>query len=245
MSHPLVAVTATSEIIRNLVRVRVNAAYLEALEAAGLVPAVTGPQRDPALADTLLDRADGLVLTGGEDVDPALYAEERHPATEDAAPGRDELEIARASRALATNLPLFAICRGVQVLNVAAGGSLVQDTPSEIGHMVPHDIREPRDATAHPIRVKPGSKVAEALASELNEHGETLVNSRHHQAIARVAPGLDVSAVAPDGLPEAIEKEDGSFCVGVQWHPENFHRSGRFKGLFDAFVRSAEARSRR
>ena len=216
--------------------------YIDALQKAGAdVRVIDGPS-DPGDA---LRGVDGVLLTGGQDVDPALYAEDRHPATQDAEPGRDELELALAKRALATNIPLFAICRGVQVLNVAAGGSLVQDIPTEVGHMVPHDVREPRDAEAHPVRVKPGSKVAEALASELNEHGETLVNSRHHQAIAKVAPGMEVTAVAPDGLPEAIEKEGEAFCVGVQWHPENFHGSGRFKGLFDAFVRSAERRDLR
>lgn len=182
-----------------------------------------------------------MLLTGGHDVDPALYAEDRHPTTQDAEPGRDELELALAKRALAANLPLFAICRGVQVLNVAAGGTLVQDIPSAIGHFVPHDVREPRDHEAHPVRVKPGTRLAEALGAEVNEHGEALVNSRHHQAIGTVAPGLDVTAVAPDGLPEAVEKPDVPFCVGVQWHPENFHRSGRFSGLFEAFVKSAEA----
>lgn len=214
--------------------------YIDALNKAGAeVRTIAGA----ADAGEALRGVDGVLLTGGWDIDPSLYAESRHPATQDAEPGRDDLELALARRALATNIPLFAICRGVQVLNVAAGGSLVQDIPTEVGQMVPHDVREPRDADAHPVRVKPGSKVAEALASELNEHGETLVNSRHHQAIAKVAPGMEVTAVAPDGLPEAIEKEGGPFCVGVQWHPENFHASGRFKGLFDAFVRSAERRS--
>lgn len=216
--------------------------YIDALTKAGAEVRVMEGAAD---AGDALQGVDGVLLTGGRDIDPTLYAEERHPATQDAEPGRDELELALARRALATNVPLLAICRGVQVLNVAAGGSLVQDIPTEIGHMVPHDVREPRDAEAHPVRVKPGSKVAEALAAELNEHGETLVNSRHHQAIAKVAPGMEVTAVAPDGLPEAIEKEDGPFCVGVQWHPENFHGSGRFKGLFDAFVRSAERRDLR
>ena len=182
---------------------------------------------------------DGVLLTGGQDVDPVLYDEERHPTTQDAEPGRDELEIALAKRALESNVPLFAICRGLQVLNVAAGGSLVQDIPSEVGQMVPHDIREPRDAEAHPVRVVPGTRLAEALGSEIDEHGETRVNSRHHQAIDKVAPGLEVSAVAPDGLPEAIERADRDFCIGVQWHPENFHASGRFSGLFERFVESA------
>ena len=213
--------------------------YVEALQKAGADVRTIDASADPGEA---LAGADGVLLTGGQDIDPTLYAEERHPSTQDSEPGRDALELALAKRALATNVPLFAICRGLQVLNVAAGGSLVQDIPSEIGHMVPHDVREPKDGDAHPVRVKPDTKLAEALAGEINAHGETIVNSRHHQAIGKVAPGMSVTAVAPDGLPEAIEKDGGPFCVGVQWHPENFHGSGRFKGLFDAFVRSAEKR---
>lgn len=215
--------------------------YVSALEKAGAEVRTVDSSVDAARA---LDGIDGVLLTGGHDIDPSLYAETRHPATQDAEPGRDGLELALAKQALAAGLPLFAICRGLQVLNVAAGGSLVQDIPTEIGHMVPHDIREPRNHEAHPIRVKPGTRLAEALGSELNDHGETMVNSRHHQAIGRLAPGLEVTAVAPDGLPEAVEKEDRPFCVGVQWHPENFHQSGRFAGLFEAFVRSAEAQTR-
>ena len=214
--------------------------YLEALRKAG-ADVRTVDAADPG-ADALAG-VDGVLLTGGHDVDPVRYNEERHPTTEDAEPGRDELEIALAKRAIESNVPLFAICRGVQVLNVAAGGTLVQDIPSEIGHMVAHDLREPRDAEAHPVRVKPGSRLAEALASEIDEHGETRVNSRHHQAIGKVAPGLEITAVAPDGLPEAIERADRDFCVGVQWHPENFHGSGRFSGLFERFVQSAREAS--
>jgi putative glutamine amidotransferase len=215
--------------------------YVEALEKAG---AEVRTVDSSVSADAALPGVDGVLLTGGQDVDPARYSEPRHPATEDAEPGRDELEIALAKRALDADLPLFAICRSIQVLNVAAGGSLVQDIPTEVGHFVSHDIREPRDHEAHPVRVKPGTRLAEALASEINEHGETMVNSRHHQALAAIAPGLDVTAVAPDGLPEAVEKKDSRFVVGVQWHPENFHRSGRFSGLFEAFVNSAGTRTR-
>jgi len=214
--------------------------YVEALRKAGAdVRTLDGAQP----ADRALDGVDGVLLTGGRDIDPARYDEERHPATADAEPGRDDFELAVAKRAIAEDVPLLAICRGMQVLNVAAGGSLVQDIPTEIGHMVPHDIREPKDGDAHPVRVKPGSKVSDALGPEINEHGEALVNSRHHQAIAKVAPGFEVTAVAPDGLPEAVEQHDRRFCVGVQWHPENFHRSGRFQGLFDAFVKAAEQRA--
>jgi putative glutamine amidotransferase len=193
--------------------------------------------------DEAMSGIDGVLLTGGADIEPSLYNEPRHPATYDAEPGRDALELAIAKRAIAADLPLLAICRGVQVLNVASGGTLVQDIPSAIGHMVPHDEREPRDREAHPVRVKPGTQLAGALAAEINEHGETLVNSRHHQSIGTVGDGLEVTAVAPDGVTEAVERPASQFCVGVQWHPENFHASGRFSGLFESFVQSAAARA--
>ena len=214
--------------------------YVEALTRAGAAVRTVdaGSPVDEALAG-----ADGVLLTGGADIDPSLYNEDRHPATKDAEPGRDALELALAKRALDLDLPLFAICRGVQVLNVAAGGTLVQDIPAEIGGMVGHDVREPRDRAAHPVRVTPGSKLAAALGPEVDGRGETLVNSRHHQALGTVASGMEVTAVAPDGVTEAIERPDRRFCVGVQWHPENFHRSGRFAGLFEAFVRSASERA--
>jgi putative glutamine amidotransferase len=196
-----------------------------------------------ARLDEAMAGIDGVLLTGGEDIEPSLYNEDRHPATKDAEPGRDDLELAIARRAIDADLPIFAICRGLQVMNVAAGGTLVQDIPSEVGQLVSHDQREPRDLEAHTVRIKPGSRLAEALASEIDDHGETRVNSRHHQAVGTLAPGMDVTAVAPDGITEAIERADRRFCVAVQWHPENFHRSGRFSGLFEAFVKSARGAS--
>ena len=214
--------------------------YVEALTRAGAEVRTIDAS---VPVDEALWGADGVLLTGGADIDPSLYDEERHPTTKDAEPGRDALELAIAQRALDLDLPLLAICRGVQVLNVAAGGTLVQDIPAEIGHMISHDLREPRDGEAHPVRIQPGSKLAEALGTEVDEHGETLVNSRHHQALGEVGAGLEITAVAPDGVTEAIERPDRRFCVGVQWHPENFHRSGRFAGLFETFVRSASGRS--
>lgn len=193
--------------------------------------------------DEAMSGIDGVLLTGGADIEPSLYNEPRHPATYDAEPGRDALELAIARRAIDADVPLLAICRGVQVLNVAAGGTLVQDIPSDVGHLVPHDEREPRDREAHPVRVKPGTRLAEALATEIDAHGETRVNSRHHQSIGTVGEGLEVTAVAPDGVTEAVERPASQYCVGVQWHPENFHASGRFAGLFQSFVKSAAARA--
>lgn len=210
--------------------------YVAALERAG-ARVRTVDASTPV--DAALDGVDGVLLTGGADIDPAIYDAPRHPATRDAEPGRDAFELAVAARALAGDLPLLAICRGVQVLNVAAGGTLVQDLPSERPGAGAHDIKEPRDAEAHPVRVTSGTALAGALAGEIDAHGDTPVNSRHHQALDAVAPGMTVTAVSPDGVAEAIERPGARFCVGVQWHPENFHRTGRFAGLFDHFVRAA------
>src|SRR3982751_1018390 len=210
--------------------------YLEAVKRAGGDPLVLAPDDDPQAS---LDRVDGLLLTGGPDVDPALYGEARHPLTKtDAA--RDAFEIPLSRQALAQDIPLFAICRGVQVLNVAAGGSLVQDIPSAIDSTLDHSIQEPKYAPAHDIQVTPKTTLATALGPS-RQLATCTVNSRHHQAVARVAPSFVVSAVSTDGIIEAIERPASRFCVGVQWHPENFWSTGEFDGLFRALVSAARA----
>jgi len=139
------------------------------------------------------------------------------------------------------DVPLFAICRGVQVLNVAEGGTLVQDIPSAMTSDLNHSIDQPKDTIAHDVTVAPGTKLAAALGE--SRPGDTCpVNSRHHQAVGAVAPSFVVSAVSPDGVVEAIERPASTFVVGVQWHPENFWRNGEFSGLFEAFVAAAAAR---
>jgi putative glutamine amidotransferase len=185
-----------------------------------------------------LDGCDGLLLTGGVDVDPAAYGERPHPTVE-IDPVRDAYELALARLALERDLPVLAICRGVQVLNVAAGGTLVQDIPSALEEPLQHTVTEPRHAIAHDVRVAAGTLLADLLDGK----SSVPVNSRHHQAIKRAAAGFVVSATAPDGIVEAIEKPAASFCLGVQWHPENFWRTGEFRGLFEGFV-SAAARLR-
>jgi putative glutamine amidotransferase len=212
--------------------------YIESVLRAGGEPLVLEADEDPA---DVLTRIDGLLLTGGPDVEPALYGQEPHPATDvDAA--RDAFEIPLTRQALEQDVPVLAICRGAQILNVAAGGSLVQDIPSAIESELPHSIAEQKDAVAHPIRVAEGSRLAGAMgfALDLECCG---VNSRHHQSVAEVAPSLVASAHSPDGIVEAIERPEGAFCLGVQWHPENFWRTGRFGALFDAFVRAARQRA--
>jgi putative glutamine amidotransferase len=213
--------------------------YVASVEQAGGRARVLEVSESPR---KLLGELDGLVLTGGGDIDPVLYGEERHPAVDDAEPGRDEFEIDLARRAMAADLPLLAICRGAQVLNVAAGGTLVQDIPSAVTSTLSHSIVEPKSAEAHAIQVTPGSRLERALGALVDSSHTCRVNSRHHQSVGRVGAGLVPSATAPDGVVEAIEKPNGEFCVGVQWHPENFWRTGEFAPLFATFVSAARER---
>jgi putative glutamine amidotransferase len=214
--------------------------YVESVKRAGGEPLVLDPGEDPGRS---LDRIDALVLSGGLDVDPALYGEAPHATTE-VDFERDRFEIPLSREAVARDMPVFAICRGVQVLNVAAGGTLVQDIPTAIAADLPHSIDVPKDHIAHPVRVTPGTRLASSLGPSASL--ETCeVNSRHHQAVGRVAPSFVVSAVSEDGVVEAIERPESTFCVGVQWHPENFWRTGEFSGLFAAFVDAAKKRTDR
>ena len=142
--------------------------------------------------------------------------------------------------ALDADLPLFAICRGIQVLNVARGGTLVQDIPDEVGTTVNHRVREPQHSIAHDVWIESGS-LLERLMGERFEAGEACpVNSRHHQALKASAKGSSSTATAPDGVIEAIEDPTRRFCLGVQWHPENFYRTGEFRALFEGFVQASK-----
>ena len=215
--------------------------YIASVEQAGGRARVLETSESPR---RVLEEIDGLLLTGGGDIDPVLYGDDRHPTVEDAEPGRDEFEIDLARRAMSGDLPLLAICRGVQVMNVAAGGTLIQDIPSQVDSTLSHTIVEPKSAEAHDVAIAPGSKLEQALGRRVDSAHTCRVNSRHHQSIGRIGSGLVQSAVAPDGVIEAVEKSeaDSGFCVGVQWHPENFWRTGEFTPLFDAFVAAARDR---
>lgn len=189
----------------------------------------------------LLGEIDGLLLTGGGDVDPVFYREDRHPSVQDAEPGRDEFELDLARRALDAGVPVLAICRGSQVLNVAAGGTLMQDIPTALPAGLPHAVDQPKNALVHDVAVTPGSRLHQVLQPAGTD---VRVNSRHHQAIGSLGRGLTASATAPDGVIEAVEAPQADFCIGVQWHPENFWKSGEFKRLFEAFVAAALTRTR-
>jgi len=189
--------------------------------------------------ESALGGLDGLLLTGGEDVAPLWYGEAPHPATVPAEVGRDEFEIALVRAARASGLPILAICRGVQVLNVACGGSLVQDIPTQMPDALTHSLpAPPHESTffAHEVWVDKDSLLSTLLRDRLLDADSCQVNSRHHQAVKDLAPGFRASATAPDGVIEAIEDPAARFCLGVQWHPENFWRTGEFRSLFEGFL---------
>ncbi len=210
--------------------------YLESVRLAGGEPWELNCASD--CADAVVRSCAGLLLPGGADMDPAYYGERRHETVTDVDAARDEYEIALVRAALAADLPVLAICRGLQVMNVAAGGSLIQDIPSQVGPAVPHQISQPKDAIAHDVGVVAGSRLA-GMMGEAAGGGRLAVNSRHHQAVRRIADGFVVTSVAPDGVIEALELPQARFCVGVQWHPENFVASRAFLPLFAGLVSAA------
>jgi putative glutamine amidotransferase len=210
--------------------------YEEAVSRAGGEVRILDYARDSP-ADVIAS-AQGILLPGGGDVRPALYGEAAHHSFSAAEAGRDEYELELARRAVEADVPLFAICRGVQVLNVACGGTLVQDIPDELPEALNHTLKEPPSAIAHDIWISQGSLLARLLSDRAE--GDTCpVNSRHHQSVKALGEGFVVSATAPDGVIEAIEDPSKRFCLGVQWHPENFYRTGEFRGLFEAFLAAA------
>lgn len=221
-------------------RARLNTAYLRAVERAGLVPLVIPPSPTPALAAAALQVAHGLLLTGGEDVDPARYGAVPHPALGPLHPERDETEASLLHAARAHGIPTLAICRGIQLANVALGGTLVQDLPSERPGPIRHDADARRTSRVHAVSVDAGSRLASALGATALS-----VNSMHHQALDRVASALRVVATAPDGVVEGIESADPSWwLLGAQWHPEELTEDPDpwDRGLFAAFAAAAEGR---
>jgi putative glutamine amidotransferase len=216
--------------------------YRQAILHVGGEPRILDPSMP--LQDALAG-IDGLLLTGGDDVTPSRYGEPAHSATVEAETGRDEFEIALIAAARARELPIFAICRGVQVLNVACGGTLVQDIPSQLPGALPHSLPCPPNQAytfAHEVWIEKDSLLAALMRERLTDD-TCEVNSRHHQAVKDVAKGFRVSATAPDGVIEAIEDPAALFCLGVQWHPENFFRTGEFRPLFEGFLEAATRRS--
>jgi putative glutamine amidotransferase len=201
---------------------------------------------DPSMTvDDVFGSIDGLLLTGGEDVSPARYGEQTHPSVVDVDPARDEFEIALIAEGRRRNLPILAICRGIQILNVACGGTLVQDIATEVAGAIDHSWTVPPHKPydlAHEVWIDKDTLLARLMRERLSDTDACEANSRHHQAVKQLAEGFRVSATAPDGVIEAIEDPAARFCLGVQWHPENFWRTGEFRPLFEGFLEASTRR---
>jgi putative glutamine amidotransferase len=217
--------------------------YVEELRKVGAVPWVI-----PLIADDtdtlneIFSRLDGVFITGGVDVDPSRYGESKLPLCGATDPDRDAVEIALLNHALQRRLPILAVCRGIQILNVAKGGTLYQDVSSQVPAALKHDYfptpdRPSRKFLAHEITVRANSRLGHIL-------GDTVVpvNSMHHQAIKDLAPGLVPSAYAPDGIIEGVEADGDQYLVAVQWHPEELTESQPgMRRLFTTFTEAAGA----
>jgi putative glutamine amidotransferase len=235
---PFVIVTATTEIIRGRSRVSLNEPYTDALASVGLVPLILPPS-DPSIAAGSLREIAGLVLTGGEDIDPRRFGEEPVPEAGEPHHPRDAYEIALARAAYERRIPTFAICRGIQIMNVALGGTLVQDIPTQLRTTINHVQAEQRHDRVHDVRFDGDSRIADVLGAT-----EIRVNSSHHQSVGDVSRELKVTGRSPDGVIEAVEPVDPAWwMIGVQWHPEELTGTPEDwdRRLFSAFASEVRA----
>jgi putative glutamine amidotransferase len=219
--------------------VRADLDYVEGVVEAGGLPVVLPPVGGAREAEALLDGLDGLLLSGGSDLDPGYYGEEAVPELGVTVPERDAFEMSLVKHALRRGIPIFGICRGMQVLNVALGGTLYQDLPSQLGKdILKHWQETPKRQPAHKIEILHNSNLAEITRCQYVK-----VNSYHHQGIKEVADSLAVTARSSDGVIEAVEYHDFSdqWLIGVQWHAEMMREAGmEHKSLFEAHVSAAQ-----
>lgn len=223
---PVIGITAglmaDQQDFGTIMRHRVSTNYSDAVLAAGGLPIIVPPQ--DGTIDAILDLVDGLIFSGGADIDPARYGEtDVHPATYGISDERDRFELDLLEAAVARDLPVLCICRGIQVLNVALGGTLVQDIGDQIENPLTHRQQEMGLGdldTSHDVTLSPGS-----LAERIFEKGTIPVNSLHHQSLATPAPSVRVEGVTSDGVIEAVSVPSCSFVLGVQWHPELLYTS--------------------
>ena len=193
-----------------------KAPYAEAVVRAGGLPLVLPCTEEPSCLESYLDRISGLLITGGAfDVPPALYGENPRAGLGTLKESRTTFEAALLRGALQRGLPLLGVCGGMQLLNVVAGGTLIQDISRQLPHAAPHEQTHDRSRPQHPVEIKDGTLVAELLGK-----GQVMVNSTHHQAVGKPGRDVVVSAIAPDGVVEALELRSHPFAIGVQWHPE-------------------------
>ena len=233
MTRPRILVTTASSFRNHSLR-RVDSVggqnYAEAIAQAGSLPLLVS-NLEPDMAEAFIESADGILFTGGIDVDPGFYGAEPHPELGIVDPSRDHFELALYRAAKARNLPVLGICRGIQLINVAQGGTLHQHVP-DLSNAIQHEQTDIGGAPSHGVRLEPGSHLAKAFGSNL-----VRTNSYHHQAVERVGEDLRVTARSSDGVVEAIESTNEHYVLGIQWHPEmSFERYPEHFAPFKAFV---------
>ena len=234
MSKPIIGIGSDVEHVEGeRERAFVYLTYVESLRKAGAIPLIIPPQ--PENAAEIVEQLDGIVLAGGDDCDPSLYNEERHPkCVELMDVRRQENDLSLAKLAREKGIPTLGICLGLQMMNVASGGSLIQDIDSQVETEIQH-ASKPEDRARHDVLIEQGTQLSTLLpAVECN------VNSSHHQAIGRVGGGLRVTAHAPDGVVEGLEDPRHPFYIGVQWHPEDMNGEHSATKLFEAFLKAAK-----
>jgi putative glutamine amidotransferase len=244
MSLPVIGITGcTDQSARppNTPLFSVSQTYVQAVLMGKGAPVIVPPYLEEVELRAIFESLDGLLLSGGGDILPVLYGEKDSGLLWIVDERRDRAELALARWALAEKLPLLAICRGIQVLNVAAGGTLIQDIPTQILNSLTHSsvAGRPKGSIAHTVEVTRGSRLAGLIGA-----GQLGVNSFHHQAVKDIGLGLLVTARAPDGIIEGLELPDHPFCIGVQWHPEAMVESHPvMRRLFEGLTEASQART--
>ena len=211
--RPVIGITSSKDDENR--RIFIHHAYMEMVEKAGAIPVLLPMTDDESMLDDMIELCDGFILSGGGDMDSAWWGEELHKLAGGINPMRDRMEVALTRKLYERNVPTLGICRGVQVMNVALGGTLVQDIPSQVEQPIIHRDVPNQYEESHEVEVAEGTLLAAIIGC-----GRVGVNTLHHQAVRDVAPGFTVAAKSPDGVFEAIENREKRFFLGVQWHPE-------------------------
>lgn len=231
---PLIGISATEEKSGE----SIGKDSIQAVVQAGGIPVVLTNFALKEDVSTILDKIDGLMLTGGHDIDPILFGEEPIPKLGTVTPARDRFELAITRKALEVNKPILGVCRGSQILTVATGGTIYQDMYSQIdGDLLQHVQKSPTSHASHFIEIE-----AKSLLHTLTNSTKVKVNSRHHQSARNVASPLVVSATSSDGIVEAVESKEHSYVLGCQWHPENMAVAGdeQSKAIFEGFINACK-----
>jgi putative glutamine amidotransferase len=231
---PLIGITMAFDHGTNTAKL--SAKYISAVEEAGGVPLAIPPLEDKKLLNVIIQQLDGIILTGGPDIDPSYYNQLPHRYLGRVCPRRDASEIYLAAEFMKLSKPILGICRGLQVMNVAMGGTLCQDIPSIIDNPIKHMQDAPRSHKSHEIEIVE----QDSLTYKIIGNSRLMVNSFHHQAVGKPAPDLKVTARAPNGVIEAMESKGRGFCIGVQWHPEELTDDRAHMRLFEYLVYAAK-----